>query len=614
MENERRRDKRSKMWLLIAAMLVTSILSFLLLLVPTSDYNLITSIVQVLLPLFCLLMTIRLYLTDDDPNIKFISLVLSGALLLWTLSNVSWYLLNWVIPGELHLDWLGKDFGALGWIGSYCTIAYGLYRLGNSKQWYLSPQVNRLVNIGALGLAVLLVAGMFFSARWHATYPQDTAELVIYVLIDILIISMFVKLLLVNLKVELRYLIISIFGFCLLNSIGDVVYLISYTANISLISDNRYFITGIVYSASILFLSSAWFIYMTSDIRNRALVGLSKKLKDTTLAMENIVMQSPDAMCICDSGGKVALVNDTFLGLFGIKRSEVTRQFSLWTMPEKVPGISMDALEQLREGKCVTIPRVELAAEKNCLRQIMVKLFPIMASDSKIASYAIVLEDISEQVKLEQELKTSIGEKEVLLKEIHHRVKNNLQIVYSMLSLQSGYIKDEKSLDAFRETQSRVMSMALIHEKLYRSGDLARVDFSDYIEMLASKIISTYSVNGNVKINIRVDEVKLGVDIAIPCGLMINEMISNAFKHAFPGGRAGEISIDMHEVPESAGKYLLRVKDNGVGLPQGFDISNATTLGMVLIYSLVGQLNGTLDVKSAGGTEYTIVIMEKADQ
>jgi PAS domain S-box-containing protein len=615
MENERRTDRRSNIWLLIAAMLVTSIFSLMLLLVPTSGYNLATSLIQVLLPLFCLFMTIRLYVTDENQNIKLVSLVLSSALLLWTLSGVSWYLLNWIIPHELHLGWLEKGVAAFGWMGSYCIIAYGLYCLKNSRQWYQSPPVNRLINFGWLGIAAIFVAWLFINVNWSSSHVADIAQLSIYILLDIFIIATFTKLFMMNLQVELKYLIISIFGFCLLNSIGDMVYLISYIADISLISDNRYFITGIVYSASVLFLSSMWFIYLTNDIRQKALGRLSKKLKDTALAMENIVMQSPDAMCICDTGGKVVLANDMFLDMLNVKRSEITRQFSLWTMPERVPGISMDALEQLREGKCVTIPRVEMDGENSSPLYMMVKLFPIMTSDGKIASYAIVLEDISEQVQLEQELKTSVEEKEVLLKEIHHRVKNNLQIVYSMLSLQSGYIADKESLIAFRETQSRVMSMALFHEKLYGSKDLARVDFSEYIQALASKIISTYSVNGNVKMNIQIDNVKLGVDIAVPCGLMINEMISNSVKHAFPGGREGEITIEMHEIQVSAGKqYLLRVKDNGIGLPEGFDIASATTLGMVLIHSLVGQLNGTLDLKSTGGTEYTIVIGKKADQ
>ena len=614
-EDEGVKNGSNKIGLMVVAMFITSIISFILLLVPADGQSLTNNLVQVILPLFCMVLTIKLYFSECDRNIKFISIILTAALLFWTMSSGVWYLLPMIIPPALKLGWYIKGAGAIVWLISYCIIAYGLYTLKNSKQWYISPRLSRIINIAGLTLAVTFLVWVLATINWQSRDLDDILTLMIFILLDIYIVSMFFKLLLMNLKVNLKYLLISIFIFCLINSTGDIVNLVNFLTNISILSENLYYITGIIYNASILFLSSALFVYTTNDIREKTLGSLIKKLKDTTLAMENIVMKSPDAMGIFDTSGRAALVNDHFLEVLGMKRSDISRRLNLSMLPEKIPEISAGHLATLREGASTTIPLAELPASGDKPPvYLQVKLYPIMASDDRIESYAVVLEDITDRVKLERDLKISLDEKDVLLKEVHHRVKNNLQIVTSLLNLQSSYLSDQKSIDAFKETRNRVMSMALIHEKLYRSKDLARIDFSEYIQMLASQITATYSMKGNVAMRINVDKILMGIDIAVPCGLMINEMISNSMKHAFPDGRPGEIVIDMHEYPGDGEKqYILKVKDNGIGLPEGFSIEKASSLGMILISSLASQLNGSLEIKSDGGTEYSIRIREKSD-
>ena len=164
--------------------------------------------------------------------------------------------------------------------------------------------------------------------------------------------------------------------------------------------------------------------------------------------------------------------------------------------------------------------------------------------------------EISQRKKAQENLTISLNEKELLIKEVHHRVKNNLQIVSSMLELQSTYMKDKQAIMAFREGQNRVSTMALIHEKLYRSGDLARIKFTDYIEELTSNIFASYGVNSDkIGLKINVGDVSFDVNTAIPCGLIINELVSNSIKHAFPDGRTGEINIKLQ--PEADERYLL---------------------------------------------------------
>jgi two-component sensor histidine kinase len=198
-----------------------------------------------------------------------------------------------------------------------------------------------------------------------------------------------------------------------------------------------------------------------------------------------------------------------------------------------------------------------------------------------------------------------LEEKEVLLKEIHHRVKNNLQVISSLLYLQSRQVQDSETLEMFLDSQHRVRSMALVHERLYENGDLARVDSADYIHDLARYLRRAYGTDsGAVTLDVQVDEVPLDIDTAIPCGLIINELVSNAMKHAFPDDREGEIIIGLSRDP--AGQYVLTVRDNGVGMPEGVAPRSTGSLGLRLVSRLVDQLEASIELDRNGGTGFTI--------
>ncbi len=209
-----------------------------------------------------------------------------------------------------------------------------------------------------------------------------------------------------------------------------------------------------------------------------------------------------------------------------------------------------------------------------------------------------------ENARLYAEIRQSLKEKEVLLKEIHHRVKNNLQVISSLLYLQSRNVKDKETLGILQDSQSRVRSMALVHERLYQSSDLARVDFAEYIRNLANYLFRSYGVNMNlIQLKIKVGEVLLGVDTAVPCGLILNELVSNSLKHAFPDDRQGEIYIELRA---DDGQLTLMVSDNGVGFPEGSGFRNTETLGLQLVNMLVDQLEGTIELDRRGGTTFKI--------
>jgi len=200
----------------------------------------------------------------------------------------------------------------------------------------------------------------------------------------------------------------------------------------------------------------------------------------------------------------------------------------------------------------------------------------------------------------------SAEEKQVLLKEIHHRVKNNLQIISSLLYLQSEYIDDEQSQDVLTESQNRVKSMALVHDQVYQSSDLSRISFSDYIQKLATYLLRKYNINQNaITLKINVDDIYLSADTAIPCGLIINELILNSLKHAFPVNRAGEINIEFHAIGN--GKFSLRFRDNGVDFSKVLDGKTEEPLGVKLIYMLTRQLDGAIEVDGSDGNVFMII-------
>ncbi len=205
-----------------------------------------------------------------------------------------------------------------------------------------------------------------------------------------------------------------------------------------------------------------------------------------------------------------------------------------------------------------------------------------------------------------------LEEKTVLLKEIHHRVKNNMQVISSLLSLQAGHIKDAGALEVFTESRNRVRSMALVHEKLYQTQDLSKIDFQDYLKALTSGLVSSFMGRGSlVKISSAVDEIMLGVDAAVPCGLIVNELVTNCFKYAFPAGQPGEIRISMKRAVDA--QLQLSVSDNGVGFPHDVDFRNTESLGMQLVTTLADQLEGSVAMRNGCGTTFEITFPEAAE-
>jgi len=215
------------------------------------------------------------------------------------------------------------------------------------------------------------------------------------------------------------------------------------------------------------------------------------------------------------------------------------------------------------------------------------------------------MSDITEQKRVEDEIKASLREKEAMMREIHHRVKNNLQIVSSLLRLQSRSIRSKTLKDTFEIAQNRIKSMALIHEVLYLSENLDKINFSDYIKRITNHLFSMFSRKAKeIQLELDVGEYYLDIDKAIPCGLIINELVSNAFKHAFPNGESGKIQVQLNN---NLDRYTMVVRDTGVGFPDDVDTGNTETLGLQLVNDLVKQIDGSYEMQIDGGTTFKII-------
>jgi two-component sensor histidine kinase len=261
-------------------------------------------------------------------------------------------------------------------------------------------------------------------------------------------------------------------------------------------------------------------------------------------------------------------------------------------------------LELLNKQDIINNFEAEIRRRDNAIIWISMDVKAIRDQCGKIILLEGTIEDITERKRAEEKIRASLLEKETMLREIHHRVKNNLQVISSLLGLQSGYVQDEQSRKIFQESMGRVSTMAKIHTMLYQSADMSRVDFGGFIRDLASRLQQSSGTAGSpVGVNVNVSDVSLTIETSIPCGLILNELVSNSLKHAFPEGRGGEVNISMTKVED---RFVLAVQDNGIGFPAAVDFQNTKSLGLELVNLLVGQINGSIELHVEGGTTFTI--------
>jgi PAS domain S-box-containing protein len=335
-----------------------------------------------------------------------------------------------------------------------------------------------------------------------------------------------------------------------------------------------------------------------------------ERLQVETAYLDRLFEGAKEAIVLTDTEWRPIRINKEFTQLFGYKLGEIKgKLLDKIIVPEDLYEEGAALTKDTAGGKSVAL---ETVRQRKDGKRIHVSILgaPIVI-DGKVEAVYGIYRDITQRKQAEAKIKDSLKEKEVMLYEIHHRVKNNMQIILSLLRLQSRGIEDTRTREMFQESQNRIRSMALIHEKLYQSRDLSKIDIADYVRGLATHLVSVYGSEGvDVGLSMDIKDVYLDINRAIPMGLIVNELVTNALKHGFDKGTKGHVRIAAKREGAqkgAKGKFKLVVTDTGKGLPESFDLTKTESFGMQLVTDLVNQLDGNIDFKRKDvGSEFVI--------
>jgi PAS domain S-box-containing protein len=347
--------------------------------------------------------------------------------------------------------------------------------------------------------------------------------------------------------------------------------------------------------------------------------GVNQEITERKIIEESLIVSEdkyrtlfeadPNYTLLIDTNHIIVDVNAATTHITGLSKEKLIGKHlnDLDIILDEDKSLHIDKIIDLLDGNRIKPFEARLMDKNGNLRWVNVRLTSI-EKENVISFILIIASDITELKQYEKEIQDSLHEKEILLQEIHHRVKNNMQIISSLLSIQTRYIDDEESINVLKESQNRVKSLAMIHEKLYKSKNFNKIYLIDYIENLVWDLFYSYAIEkGRIKPILDIDDIKLNIETSVPCGLIITELVSNSLKYAFPDQREGVLKVSL-KIKEDF--YELSISDNGIGIPENIDFFNTDSLGLQLVNSLTDQIDGEIEFDRSNGTKFSIIFKE----
>lgn len=588
---------------------------------------------MLILMLLCLPLLLIIYWTAGDTKLKPVILGLIVFFAIQTVSGIFWYVLPQVEAASFIYDIPAiMDIAMFLMPLAYLPLLYVLAVAVLSRKSSLSF-LHYVIAGSCIG--VIEVVSIYLGVYVYGNPGSLFNALIFgYAMIgDVLVTGLCTILLIANARRIASYLYGIIMASFFLSFLGDTLGALT---GLGIMDVSNY--SQIAYSIMMGFVTLALLLYSMGSV-NRVLVDrLNRELFDTRRLVDDLLRHTPDAMCVASVDGKVVRANEQFCRILGLTPDETVGALNIFHDCSKLSQTLCDPANQLKAGVSTTMGRVSAGSEGRLFR---VKMFPTYSETGQVSSYMVTLEDVTEleqaadALKLandelelrvarrtaelaevngslrreiderklaEDKLRISLAEKDVLLKEVHHRVKNNLQIVTSLLNLQISDIKDPHDVRIFRESQNRIRSIALVHENVYHSDDLSRIDFGLYAGLLIRQLYQTFSGElDHVNLEVDIPGIQVDVSKAIPCGLIINELLSAIFCRHAACGQGGEVYLGLHA--DEPGKLALVIHDR-----QSADASTGNNGQMPgdLVEILVEQLEGSIAVDRQNGTSYRI--------
>lgn len=601
--------------LMLAAVGTTIALNLITLLLPALYSNFFYGTIQVLWPLLILLILGRIYFRETDGNIRRLILIFILAMIAWSATVLLWE----VILFAIQADDIYYYISGFGYLIAYMILVYGLMEVRHSRQWYLSPPINLFINI--VGVIAIITTLIVITPGIQVSDPRalDMAILLGYILCDISILILCAKLLNMDIKDEMKYLVSTIGGFVLVNACGDILFEIRWMLHTKTIFDYKISTaTDIVYTISLVFVAISLLFYLSSS-RDRLLATISKKISDARPYVQDIIANSPDAMFLCDVSGRLAIVNEPMSRLLNQDKASLVGKFDFFDYLCKVDKHMIPAIERLKKGESYTLAKLKIdgSGTDNGI-YVSMRLFPLLDARREISGYAGIIQDITEQLHNEQELAESKRQVELYMDIMSHDINNMNQIGMGHLEIARMKIDSEgklgpesmhyieKPIEVFTNSSKLISNIRMI--KKVRAGDVnyEQIDLG----AILAEIVRDYtkSVDRDITINY-VPASGLNVKANYLLREVFSNLVGNAIKHS---DQKKPLIIDIRTrvaVRDDKRYYQTIIEDDGPGVPDAnksaiFDRVNfgrtkqkGRGIGLYIVRTLVESYGGRIWVE-----------------